>query len=128
MGKTIEIDWSALRAASGPYPPEAFSFVQQGLRFTVDKLRAMDETMPTEGRHVSGQELCHGLRDFAVDQYGQLARLVLERWNVRRTEDFGKIVFGMVQAGLLRKTDEDRIEDFTGVFDFDEAFAEPQMN
>jgi uncharacterized repeat protein (TIGR04138 family) len=51
-----------------------------------------------------------------------MARTVLHRWNIKRTEDFGKIVFAMVDLGLMRKTEEDTIRDFEGVFDFHEAF------
>jgi len=122
VSETGQIDWKKLRQSSGPYPPDAFAFVQQGLQHTIERLRQNDEEMPAEGRHVSGHELCYGLRDYAVRQYGDLARLVLHRWNIDRTEDFGRIVFGMVEAGLLRKTDDDSIEDFQGVFHFDEAF------
>lgn len=76
-----------------------------------------------ESRHVSGQQLCVGLRDFAIVQFGALARTVLERWGVRKTEDFGKIVFAMIDAGLMRKTDEDTLEDFRDVYEFEEAFT-----
>lgn len=65
-----------------------------------------------------------GLRDYAIRQYGLLARTVLTHWNVRRTEDFGRIVFAMVQAGELRKSDDDSPGDFREVYDFDEAFAD----
>lgn len=72
---------------------------------------------------MTGQELCIGLRDYAVDCFGVLALTVLEQWGIRRTEDFGRIVFAMIDAGFLRKTAEDSLEDFVGVFEFDEAFA-----
>jgi uncharacterized repeat protein (TIGR04138 family) len=74
-------------------------------------------------RHITGQQLCLGLRDYALLQYGRLARTVLSSWGVRRTEDFGRIVFAMVEAGWMRKQDDDTIEDFENVFDFDEAFG-----
>jgi uncharacterized repeat protein (TIGR04138 family) len=119
----VTIDWTTLRNDVGPYPPAAYEFVQEGLRHTVETLRDAEPELPDAGRHVSGQELCVGLRDFALKQYGSLARTVLRSWNVRRTEDFGRIVFGLVDAGMLRKTDEDSIEDFQGVYDFDEAFT-----
>ena len=53
-----------------------------------------------------------------------LARTVLARWNIRRTYDFGRIVFAMVDNGLMQKTEEDSIEDFRDVFDFKHAFGE----
>ncbi len=131
VGETETAYWEMIRRSAGLYPPQAFAFVQAGLRHTVERLseaRERDENSlasseAENGRHVNGQELCIGLRDYAVSQYGLLARTVLEQWNIRRTEDFGRIVFMMVEAGLLRKTDEDSIEDFTGVFDFDEVFG-----
>jgi uncharacterized repeat protein (TIGR04138 family) len=118
----MEIDWQTMRANAGPYPPQAFAFVQEGLRHTVEAIRASEPDLPEHGRHVSGQELCIGLRDYAINQYGLLARTVLDRWHIRRTDDFGRIVFAMVDAGLMRKTDEDSFDDFKGVFDFDESF------
>ena len=118
----MELDWQAMRASAGPFPPQAFAFVQEGLRYTVESIRSHEPELPEHGRHVSGQELCIGLRDYAISQYGLLARTVLERWHVRKTEDFGRIVFAMVEAGFMRKTDEDSFEDFKGVFEFDECF------
>ncbi|MCZ6766522.1 MAG: hypothetical protein O7D32_06285 [bacterium] len=73
-------------------------------------------------RHVSGQELCWGLRDLAIKRWGLLARTVLTKWKVRHTEDFGKIVFALIEQGQLRKQLGDTLDDFKDVFDFNEAF------
>jgi uncharacterized repeat protein (TIGR04138 family) len=75
-----------------------------------------------ESRHVNGQQLCLGLKDFAVKRYGLLARTVFSRWGIHRTDDFGRIVFAMINAEIMRKSADDTFEDFCGVFDFDEAF------
>jgi len=118
-------------AKQTPYPVSAFLFIQRGLDHTVrsihgeldeetEALLADGEDLPS--RHVSGTELCEGLREFAIDQYGLLARDVLRRWSIRSCEDFGKIVFAMVEGGLMHKTDDDRVEDFEGIFDFESAF------
>jgi len=115
--------WNKLRECSGDYSMEAFGFIQEGLRYTVEKLGREEQLEAAEGRHVSGQELCLGLREFAIEQYGLLARTVLRSWNVRSTEDFGRLVFAMVEAGVLRTSHEDSIDDFTGIYDFDEAFS-----
>lgn len=119
----MDTQWTTLRQHAGHYPPAAFLFVQEGLRHTVESMRDNEPDMPDHGRHVSGAELCFGLRDFAIEQFGPLARSVMRSWNVRRTEDFGRIVFALVEAGCLRKTEDDHIEDFQGVYDFDEAFT-----
>jgi uncharacterized repeat protein (TIGR04138 family) len=107
----------------GIYPREAFEFVRRGLSFTVEKIHR-EITDPQASRHISGQQLCGGLRDLALAQWGLMAPAVLKRWNIRRTEDFGKIVFTLVNCGELAKTDEDTIEDFRHVFDFSTAFDE----
>jgi len=107
------------------YPLDAFLFVQQGLDFTVRRIHGEPRkrrTKQQDSRHVSGQQLCLGLRDYAIRQYGLLARTVLRRWNIHRSEDFGRIVFAMVDHNLMHKTEEDTISDFIDVFDFDDAF------
>jgi uncharacterized repeat protein (TIGR04138 family) len=74
-------------------------------------------------RHVSGQELCEAARRYGLQQYGFLAPTVLATWGIRRTDDFGAIVFNMIEIGQMRKTKADKREDFHGVYDFDDAFA-----
>ena len=113
-------------ARATKYPLDAFLFVQRGLDFTARRVHG--ESAPGAQpavRHVSGQQLCHGLRDYALAQYGVLARTVLHHWHIDKSEDFGAIVFAMIQAGMMHKTAEDTFEDFCGVYDFDEAFAAP---
>ena len=111
------------------YPLSAFLFAQRGLDFTVrrehgelDDDAVLDEDL-IRRRHITGRMLCYGLRDYSVAQYGLLARLVLRRWNIHCCEDFGRIVFAMVGAGLMQKSEEDSLADFHGVFTFDEAFS-----
>jgi uncharacterized repeat protein (TIGR04138 family) len=116
-------DWNTVREKAGPYPTEAYLFVRDGLAHTMKIVYGTDEPAPEESRHVSGQQLCLGLKDYAQARYGLLARTVLDKWHVRKTDDFGKIVFAMIDAGLIRRTQDDSIEDFRGVFDFGEAFA-----
>ena len=109
----------------GLYPFEAYQFVQQGLAYTVQKIHgeAAKELAENDvSRHVRGQDLCDGLRELALSKWGLLARTVLARWNIRRTLDFGKIVFAMVRNGHMQATEEDTLEDFREVFDFTTAF------
>jgi uncharacterized repeat protein (TIGR04138 family) len=123
-------------AEEAGYPVDAFLFIQRGLDFTVKRIHGEepaatayvdeDEEIP-QSRHVSGQQLCLGLRDFAKREYGLLARSVLARWNINHSEDFGRIVFAMIQGGLMHKTQEDTIADFIDVFQFDQAFSSPLL-
>ena len=81
------------------------------------------EDEPAE-RHVTGQELCEAIRQFALEQYGYMAKTVLNNWGVHGTGDFGEIVFNLIRIGRMRKTPQDRREDFESVYDFDTAFKQ----
>jgi uncharacterized repeat protein (TIGR04138 family) len=105
-----------IRARGGRYDERAYLFVLA----TVEFLQAR---LPVR-RHVTGQELAQACRDLALEQFGLLACSVLEHWGVTRTEDLGRIVFTLVEVGLLVTQPGDREEDFAGVFDFREAFTE----
>lgn len=120
-----QFDLKKLMQDAGGYSPEALRFLRDGLAHTVKMIHGVEDTATDpadESRHVSGQQLCLGLRDYAIERYGPLARTVLARWGVTKTDDFGNIVFAMVEAGWMRKTDDDTIDDFRGVYEFDEAF------
>jgi uncharacterized repeat protein (TIGR04138 family) len=125
--KPKEIDWKRLTQTAGPYPIDAFNFVREGLSFTAHKVHSDIESVQEQDRHISGQQLCMGLRDFAIERYGLLAQAVLDHWHIRRTDDFGRIVFAMVDQGLLSKTQEDTPDDFRAVYDFDEAFSAAEV-
>ena len=96
------------------YKFEAYTFVMAGLHYTVSKL--------TKARHVTGQELCQGLRDYALEQFGPFARTVLDYWGIHQTGDFGKVVFHLIEAELFKKTEEDSLRDFENLYDFGQAF------
>jgi len=123
------IDWHKLAQDAGGYSPQVFEFVRDGLQHSAEMSAnsRQGEIIEDESRHVSGQDLCLGLRDLAIRRYGPLARTVLGHWNVQNTDDFGKVVFALIDIGILRKTDDDCPEDFVGVYDFDEAFAEAEL-
>jgi uncharacterized repeat protein (TIGR04138 family) len=74
--------------------------------------------------HVTGGELLEGIRQMALELYGPMARTVFEHWGIYNTEDFGHIVFNMVNVGLMSKTKEDSINDFKDVYDFKKVFDE----
>jgi uncharacterized repeat protein (TIGR04138 family) len=96
------------------YPRAAYDFVTEALQHTIREIG--------EQRHVSARELLLGLRDYARDQFGPLARTVFESWGVHETADFGHIVFNLVEAGEMGKTDDDQMTDFDSVYRFEEAF------
>jgi uncharacterized repeat protein (TIGR04138 family) len=110
-------------AAKDPrYQREAYLFLRE----------ALDHTQKTIGkdargriRHVTGQELLGGIREYALQQFGPMTQTVLEEWGVRCSRDFGEIVFNMVEVEWLAKTDKDSRADFEHGYDFDEAFRKP---
>lgn len=104
---------------------KAYDFVRLGLDHTVKELRKKDSARADKSRHVSGPELLEGLRVYALDQFGPLAKTVLNTWGVRRCRDFGDIVFNLIEYNVFSKTDNDRREDFSDIFEFDDAFVKP---
>jgi uncharacterized repeat protein (TIGR04138 family) len=101
----------------------AYTFVREALDHTQKKL--IGKEARGQIRHVSGQELLDGIRQFALQQFGPMVVTVFEEWGVCNCRDFGEIVFNMVEIGLLAKTDKDTRDDFQNGYDFTEAFRKP---
>ncbi len=99
------------------YDINAYIFVRRALDYTVTSLEIKG--------HVTGQELVEGIRRYTLEKYGPMAKFLLNAWGVHSCEDFGNIVFNLVNAKLLGKTDEDSIADFRNGYDFEEAFEKP---
>jgi len=104
---------------------KAYDFVRLGLDHTVKELKKKETSRVARSRHVSGPELLEGLRAYALDQYGPLAKTVLEAWGIRHCTDFGDIVFNLIDYNVFSKTENDRREDFADIYTFDEAFVKP---
>ncbi len=118
------------------YAFEAYVFVFEALSYAQEVLNLGSESPSdpvigeaqsaeeddTPERHVTGQELCGAIRHFAIEQFGYMAKTVLNNWGINVTADFGEIVFNLIEIGQMRKTSNDRREDFEGVYDFDAAF------
>jgi uncharacterized repeat protein (TIGR04138 family) len=98
----------------GRYPVEAYRYLFEALQYTLTSLNRKG--------HVTGRELALGIRDKALEDFGGLALMVFTGWNIHRTDDFGEMIWALVEAKLMGRSDEDRKEDFNGVYDFAEAF------
>lgn len=105
------------------YDAGAYVFIRQALDFTLTGIREQEKT--NSHRHVTGQELCEGIRDYTLEKYGPMASTLLNTWGIHRTEDFGQIVFNLVEYGIFGMTESDRIEDFNAVYDFEKTFVDP---
>jgi uncharacterized repeat protein (TIGR04138 family) len=115
-----------LATADQRYAPEAYEFLCNALSYTQKALGV--EPRPTteaktERKHVSGQQLLEGIRDFALQQYGRMAYIVFDRWGVHSTADFGHMVYRLIEAGFWHKSDDDRIEHFQDLYDFHDTFV-----
>jgi uncharacterized repeat protein (TIGR04138 family) len=80
-----------------------------------------------ETGHVTGQQLCEGGRQLALKHFGPMAATVLEYWGIRKTADFGDMVWNLIELGVFGKTDTDSREDFKDVYSFHDAFVAPYL-
>jgi uncharacterized repeat protein (TIGR04138 family) len=109
------------------YSYEAYEFLFSALAHTQQllgrtaTLHAGEE--PDPSHHVRGPELLDGIRDLAVREFGFMARTVFHMWGIDRTDDWGEIVFNLIEANLLSKTDQDSRADFRNVFDLDQVLV-----
>lgn len=109
-----------LALEDGRYSPEAYRFLFEALETVVQDLGR--ESAEGLARHVSGGELLEGLKRRARRQFGPLAAQVWRSWGIRESVDWGRIVFLLVDKQMLRRQDEDSIDDFRVDFDFDRYF------
>ena len=134
------------------YSPDAYFFIREALGFAADKLELRncncqdspgpkqkakcssqdrdaetaagdDASCTANEHHVTGQQLCDGIRQYALAQFGLMSKVVLNSWGIFSTSDFGEIVYNLINVGVLKKSPQDRRAHFDGVYDFDEAFG-----
>ena len=111
---TLEAAFAEIRRRDGKYNERAYVFVLAALEFAQTRLPAR--------RHLSGVELAWACRDFALEQFGMLASAVMTHWGIHTTDDFGQIVFMLIDVGLLARQPDDRLVDFEHVYEFAEVF------
>ncbi len=114
MPSSLEERLKQVVARDGRYHINAYRFVYEALDYTVKQLE--------KKRHISGRELLEGIKNLAIEQFGGLAVMVFDVWGVRKTADFGAIVFNLVEADLMSRSEDDCREDFEGVYEFREVF------
>jgi uncharacterized repeat protein (TIGR04138 family) len=104
------------------YQRDAYIFLRDALDYTTKQQK---KARGTTVRHVAGPELLEGVRQYALKEFGPLVVTVFEAWGIRACEDIGHMVFNLIDAGVFGKTEEDSMEDFKAVYDFEEAFVKP---
>jgi uncharacterized repeat protein (TIGR04138 family) len=109
--------------ASDPrYQRDGYIFLRDALDFTTKQHK---KVKGVSVRHVSGPELLDGVRQYALKEFGPMVMTVFDSWGIRSSEDIGHMVFNLIGAGVFGKTEQDSIEDFKNVYDFEEAFVKP---
>lgn len=127
--ETFEKAVSRILAEDNRYPREAYALLPAALDHTVRALRSgrHEEGGDDRPQHVSGRQLSEGLRDYMLAEYGPFAKGLLDDLNIRSTDDIGNIVYNLIKVGAFGKTEEDKLEDFHAVYDFNEAFVAPYL-
>ncbi|MDI6786703.1 MAG: hypothetical protein QMD92_08360 [bacterium] len=98
------------------YKYAAYQFVMVALGYTQKKFDKL--------YHVTGQDLLEGIKEYALNEFGPMTYEVFKHWGINSTDDFGNIVFNMVDFGLMGKTKEDSIEDFKEIYDLKKVFVD----
>lgn len=111
------------------YSVEAYEFIRDALGYAHDVMQlgvasSSDDDQAEKERHLTGQELCEASRRYAIEEYGLMAKVVLNNWGIYSTSDFGELVYNLIRVDMMRKSPSDQREDFNDVFDFDKAFLE----
>ena len=114
MSQDFETIVETITSHDPRYRLDAYAFVMEALSYTQKKFKVQ--------RHVNGQEILFGMKELLLEKYGPMALLVLEYWGIHGTEDFGNIIFNLVERKILSKTEEDKIEAFRNAYDFEEVF------
>jgi uncharacterized repeat protein (TIGR04138 family) len=104
------------------YQRDGYIFLRDALDFTTKQQK---KVKGISVRHVTGPELLDGIRRYALKEFGPMVMTVFDSWGIRSCEDIGNMVFNLIRAGVFGKTEEDSIEDFKNVYDFEEAFMRP---
>lgn len=120
----VAFELAVADAVSGDarYAPEAYQFLRDALDHTIKVLQKGTKAAVS---HVSGPELCNGLRDYALEQFGPMVPTILEAWGVKTTRDVGEMVFNLIRTGAFSRSDTDRVEDFADIYSFRDAFETP---
>ncbi|HEU0208402.1 MAG TPA: Minf_1886 family protein [Candidatus Udaeobacter sp.] len=104
------------------YHRDGYIFLRDALDFTTKQQK---KSKGVGVRHVTGPELLDGVRRYALKEFGPLVMTVFDSWGIHSCEDMGNMVFNLISAGVFGKTEEDSIQDFKNVYDFEEAFIKP---
>src|SRR6478752_3599789 len=104
------------------YQRDGYIFLRDALAFTTKQQK---KVKGVSVRHVTGPELLDGVRQYALKEFGPMVMTVFDSWGIHSSEDIGHMVFNLIGAGIFGKTEQDSIEDFKNVYNFEEVFVKP---
>ncbi|MFK7850738.1 MAG: Minf_1886 family protein [Akkermansiaceae bacterium] len=107
------------------YDGQAYFFLKDALDFTLKRLM---EEESGRNRHVSGEELLKGFRDYALEQFGPMAATLMEEWGITQCSDVGNMVFRLIEEQVFGRQDSDTREDFEGSFDLLTSLRQPFLS
>ena len=125
--KSVHDTWKKLQMVVDKdcrYSMQSYQFIFAALDYTASQLGKKYNSSIEDERHVTGQELTEGIKQYAMEKFGYMARIVLEQWGITKSGDFGEIVFNLVGSGLMGKTETDSLDDFKDLYDFYVEFDE----
>lgn len=114
---------NSIQSRDPRYGRESYFFLRDALDYTI-KIRKKTKDGAS---HVTGQQLLDGIRQFALKEFGPMVPTVFAYWGISRCEDFGTMVFNLIEVGIFGKSDQDSLEDFKGCYTFHEAFVAPYV-
>ena len=120
IGFTEALD--SIVAGDPRYGRDAYVFLRDALDFTTKQQKKIKGATV---RHVARPELLEGVRRYALQEFGPMVTTVFSSWGIHCCEDIGHMVFNLIEAGIFGKTEEDSLEDFKNVYDFEVAFVKP---
>lgn len=123
--RSFQQEVEAICVLDSRYEADAYYFLREALDCTSKEQLTREKRSSNQPRHVTGQELCQGVRGYALHEFGPLAFLVLTTWGLHTTADIGEIVYNLIETGKLGKSEQDQKSDFTDVYDFEAAFVKP---
>lgn len=104
------------------YAADAYIFLRDALDVTI---KTLQQGRTDAINHVSGPELCEGVREYALQQFGPMVPTIFEAWGLATTRDIGEMVFNLIRTGAFSRSDSDKIEDFENIYHFQDAFEKP---
>ncbi len=110
----------AILAKHPEYKAEAYSFVRQALDVASEHFHKSKEAP-----HLTAEELYLGACAHALEEYGPLAKLVLEDWGIHSSSDIGAIVYHLIEVGVFGKQEGDSREQFNRLQSLEELLNAP---